>query len=671
MSRRSRKNTRTSGPNLSGKYVALDVETTGLDPYHGARIFCWAYYTEKGEWGFMFKTPRNLAWIERLLNDPDKTVIFHNAKFDLKMFSFEGINIYSLKCRVECTLIMSKLWDENGQHNLRYLSIRYLDRDTTDKDEVEGWCKRNKRRFVKEKGREPNFKDAPKKMVKRRCVWDVESTLKLYAFLKPRINKTCASLYETERQLIFVTIDMENTGVMVDITRAKKLRRKALVDLRKIHDDLNRMICPLTVQKKKKGEYVEVTIDDFNPNSSSIQLPAAFNKVGIELKYKTKPKKGRKGGSKTGGGNWSFDEYAMVRYVSKPLASIIRDSGEEGWETDRWYKALKTAIKKHSLKKRELLPPLILKYRELSKMVSTYYDHIIDDAVKVHKTPSGREIGVLHCNFNQSEAMTGRFSCSKPNLQNIPRILGPRECFIPRVGRKNWHLDYAQVEMRMFCHFSKDKKMAAAIDKDIHLAVACEIYDKAEKKISKEQRKRAKGVNFGIIYGSGAATMSETLTKKGLPTSKMEAATLVASYHRKFPSVRQITNEFKVQLHRDGYVPNPFGRRYHVPTKVGYKLLNYMCQGTSADIMKKAMVEAWLWLRENGFKTKIIMTVHDEIVYEVPPAEAKKVIPKLLEIMEDLKGFFVPITVEAEVAPKRWSAKKKPEEVGCKWVKNA
>ena len=677
--RRARTEDEDGLPVLRGKYIALDVETTGLDPYHGARLFCWGYYTEEGEWGFMRKTDANLRWVARLFADPSKTIIFHNAKFDLKMLSFEGIDVFNILARVECTLILSKLWNENGQHNLRYLSIRYLNRDPGAKDEVEDWLKKHKRAFVKKHGREPNFADAPIHVVKRRCIWDVESTLMLYAQLRPRIAQTCKELYETERQLIFVVIDMENHGVRVDVTRAKELRAEALDDLAQIQADLNRIICPLVIERKKKGKGITETLESFNANSSSIQLPAAFKKVGIELRYKTKPKKGRKGSAKTGGGNWSFDEYAMVRYVSKPLASIIRDSGEEGWKTKRFYDEVKKTIKKHKLPAYEILPPLILKYRELSKMVTTYYDHIIENAVDVHKTPAGRDVGILHCNFNQSEAMTGRFSASHPNLQNIPRILGPRECFIPRVGRHNWHLDYAQVEMRMFCHFAQDKKMAAAIDKDIHLAVACEIYEKDEASITKEQRKRAKGVNFGIIYGSGAATMAETLTKKGLHTSKLEAATLVASYHRKFPSVRRITNEFKVRLHRDGYVANPFGRRYHVPTQVGYKLLNYMCQGTSADIMKKAMVECWKWLRAENrkrkkqgkrpLKTRIIKTIHDEIVFETPPIEERLVIPQMMKIMEDLDSFFVPITVDAEVVTKRWSQKKKPQEVGCKWFK--
>jgi DNA polymerase I-like protein with 3'-5' exonuclease and polymerase domains len=491
----------------------------------------------------------------------------------------------------------------------------------------------------------------------------------LYHYLDQRIQRICPELYDTERALMLVCVDMELTGLMVDLTRAHELRRRAKRDMRRIMREMERLVCPLTFKRKKKGQEVRETVDKFNPNSSSLQLPAAFRKLGIELKFKTKPKKGKKHGAKSGGGNWSFDEYAMVRYVSRPLASIIRASGEESWPASKFFKRVKRAIKKHRLPKRELLPPLVLKYRQLKKMVSTYYDNILAMAVDRRTLPDGREVGIIHCSFNQSEAMTGRFSSSKPNLQNMPRLLGPRECFIPRPKRRNWHLDYEQIEMKMFVHFARDEKMAAAIADDIHRAVAAELYERPPEKITKEQRKRAKGTNFGILYGSGPRKQAETLTKRGLPTTVMEATQLVASYHRKFPSVRQTTNDMKARLVRNGSVANPYGRRYHIPSKFAYKILNYMCQGTSADIIKKAMVELWRWLRDNDMQSKIILTNHDELGIECPKREERRVITKALEIMEDLEGWFVPITVSADVVTERWSEKRDPAEIGCQWLK--
>ena len=595
----------------------------------------------------MYKTPETLAWVKSVFDDPTKKVVFHNAKFDLKMFGFEGIDIFSIQAEVNCTLILAKMF--NGMlpsYELIWLGQRLVGRDTADKTAIVDWLRENRRAFVAEHGRNPGFQDAPKDLVKRRCLWDVETTLYLFAYLYPKVRKSCWSLYCTERDLMFVVIDMENTGVQVDITRAEELKAEAEAGIEILRKRLNDLTCPFVVQyatctrkgcrkHKKKiknpildceptpatcpicGDPVSIVtneVTEFNSNSSAVQLPVVWEKLGFELRYKTKPKKGKKGGKPTGGGRWSFDEYSMIRYSPTSLAKIIRESGEEGWKLDRFLEAIDEAVDDP----REAVPALILKINELKKMISTYYRHIIEEAVDVRVDPlTGRKVGVLHCNFNQSEAMTGRFSSSHPNFQNMPRILGPRECFIPRRGRRNYHIDYSQVEMKFFAHFANDMDMAKAIEDDIHLFVAGEIYNLALDQVSKEQRKRAKGVNFGIIYGSGAPTMAETLTKKGLLTTVREATVLVSNYHRRFPSVRRVTSQLKSELARVGYVTNPFGRRYHIHLKKAYTALNYMCQGTSADLIKAAMVRVWKWLRTNYPEVKIIMQVHDELVLEI------------------------------------------------------
>jgi DNA polymerase-1 len=244
------------------------------------------------------------------------------------------------------------------------------------------------------------------------------------------------------------------------------------------------------------------------------------------------------------------------------------------------------------------------------------------------------------------------------------KFTGPRECFVPRPGRNNWHLDYSQIEMRFFVHFAKDRKMAKAIDADIHLAVACEIYNLSPAKVSSEQRKRAKMVNFGIIYGAGAKTLTKNMQKKGLDATQSGVTTMLAAYHHKYPSVRRLTQELKIELIRKGYITNPFGRRYHIPTEVAYKGINNLVQGTSADEMKRAMLECWLRLRKDGYRTKLIMTIHDELVFEIPKNEQAIVPAMLMKIMEKLDEYFVPLRVEAKVVTDRWSKKEDPKKLG-------
>lgn len=656
------------GPVLRGTVVAFDVETTALEYRHG-RVFCWAYITELGEYGFMENTPRNRVWLQRLLNDPTKKVVGHNLKYDLKMLHKDGVNVLDALCEYHDTLILAKMF--NGlmpSYELRWLVSRFLKRSLAGKDKIMDWLKANKRRFMLEHGREPNFSDAPREVVKERVLWDVESTLLLFKLLYKRVMANCPDLYNTERDVSCrVVVDMETTGVEIDISRAKLLRAQCKAGLALTQRDLNYLVAPLTIKKKKRGQWIDLVLHEFNPGSSATQLPAAFNKLGIPLVHRTKPKKDKKTGKMKGGGNWSFDEFAMMQYAHPLIAPIIRDSGEEGWPFNKFYDAVHEVVRENGLDKKHLLVPLVLKQRELGKMVSTYYDHLITECVNIRREPSGREVGTLHGSFNPSQAKTGRFSSSGPNLQNMPRILGPRECFIPRRGRRWWHFDYVQVEMKFFCHFAQDPEMAKAIEGDFHLYIATEIYDKTEAEVTKEQRKRAKGVSFGILYGAGPPKMAETMTKKGLPTTDLEASVICAAYHRRFPSVRRLTSSMKRELLANGYITNPFGRRYHIIPSEGYKCLNYVCQGTPADLMKQRMLRVWRWLRSQGLRSKIVLQVHDELALECPPSEEARVVPEVQRMMEDRTNYFVPITVDREVVTHRWSKKYDPAKLNLNY----
>jgi DNA polymerase I-like protein with 3'-5' exonuclease and polymerase domains len=661
--------------------VAFDIETTGVKWWQGAKLVCFAWYDETGEWGYVPRShPGAHSWMRRLFSDRSKTIICHNAKFELTMMlkteSIKVLDLLDTGARVECTMLMSKVVNSTGWgHDLHELAFKLLDADTSDKDEIIDWlAERNKPKFVKARGRKFNFGDVPDDILRRRCVWDVKHTLLLYFFFKDRIATVCPDLYENERVLAYVCVDMETTGVMVDVTQAKQLKGRAEISLKRIRSHLEQLVGELTIPKvkkrKRRGEsYTEpynevVPAAEFNPGSAQ-QLEAAFRKLGIELKYRTQPKRDKRTGEMKGGGRWSFDEYAMMRYVSRPLAEMLRRSGEENWSADKLIDETIATVKKYKLSPREMLPPLVLKHGELTKMISTYYDAIIENAVNVKRGTGGREYGILYCRFNQAEAKTGRFSSSEPNLQNMPRQLGPRECFVVRPGMRNWHCDYSQIEMRMFVHQARDVRMREALDDDIHLFVATQVYKKPKAEVTKEQRKRAKATGFGVLYGSGPPKQAETLTRNGLPTTKLEATQVVASFHRAFPAVKRLTGQLKQAIAREGYVESMFKRRYHIPSKFSYKALNYMCQGTAADIIKHAMVRIWRWLRRFYPTVKMILTIHDELVFQVPIDVPLRVIERIVRMMEDKESFFVPITVDVEVVTERWSEKHKPAKAGC------
>ena len=304
------------------------------------------------------------------------------------------------------------------------------------------------------------------------------------------------------------------------------------------------------------------------------------------------------------------------------------------------------------------LPKVILEYRGMAKLKSTYTDKL----PKMIDPNTGR----VHTSYSQAVAVTGRLASSDPNLQNIPvrtaegrRI---REAFIAPPGSCIVSADYSQIELRIMAHLSQDQGLlqAFAAGEDIHRATAAEIFGVERDAVSSEQRRYAKVINFGLIYGMSAFGLAQNLN-----IERSAAASYIERYFARYPGVRDYMDSTRAQAKAQGYVETYFGRRLWVPEinspngmrRAGAEraAINAPMQGTAADLIKLAMIAVQGWLEKEKLQSKLIMQVHDELVLEVPEAELALVKEKLPQLMQGVARLDVPLLAEVGVGA-NWEA---------------
>ena len=294
------------------------------------------------------------------------------------------------------------------------------------------------------------------------------------------------------------------------------------------------------------------------------------------------------------------------------------------------------------------LPAFVLQHRTLSKLKSTYTDALIE---LVHP-----ETGRIHTSYNQTVTATGRLSSSDPNLQNIPiRTEEGREIRSAFIPRKGWHMlsaDYSQVELRILAHYSDDKILIQSFldDEDIHSRTACEVFRISPDMITDELRRQAKAINFGIIYGMSAFGLS-----KQLEISQKMAKTYIDNYFSRYQGVKQFLDETIAQAHETKQTSTFLGRIRLLPDIASSNnivrkaaertAINTPIQGSAADLIKLAMIEVDRRLREEAFKSRMLLSVHDEIVLEVPPEEIDPVGGMVRNAMENIWELAVPLKV--------------------------
>lgn len=296
------------------------------------------------------------------------------------------------------------------------------------------------------------------------------------------------------------------------------------------------------------------------------------------------------------------------------------------------------------------LPKLILEHRSLSKLKSTYTDKL----PLMIKPATGR----LHTSYHQAVTATGRLSSTDPNLQNIPirsaegrRI---RQAFIAPKGYKLVAADYSQIELRIMAHLSQDEGLlkAFAAGEDIHKATAAEVFKTDLDSVSADQRRSAKAINFGLIYGMSAFGLA-----KQLGIARKEAAEYIDHYFATYPGVQRFMDEIRSSASENGYVETLRGRRLYLPeikSSNGMRrqaaertAINAPMQGTAADIIKQAMIDVDFWLSNSNIDASIIMQVHDELVFEVKESDIDEFKSTIIELMSKAADLDVPLLVEA------------------------
>jgi DNA polymerase-1 len=295
---------------------------------------------------------------------------------------------------------------------------------------------------------------------------------------------------------------------------------------------------------------------------------------------------------------------------------------------------------------------LLLEYRSLSKLKSTYTDKLPEMI--------NAQTGRVHTSYHQAVTATGRLSSSNPNLQNIPirtqegrRI---RQAFIAPQGYKIVAADYSQIELRIMAHLSSDEGLLGAFGQglDVHRATAAEVFEVELDQVSGDQRRKAKAINFGLIYGMSAFGLA-----KQLHLGRHEAQQYIDRYFERYPGVKDYMDSTRALAKEQGYVETLFGRRLYLPeinarNKMRVQAaertaINAPMQGTAADIIKKAMLAVDNWLEGGDTDARMVMQVHDELVLEVAAGQVATVSEQLCELMSSAADLAVPLLVEAGV----------------------
>ena len=578
------------------RLFAFDTETTSL-AYMDAQLVGMSFCIESGIAAYFplahdyigapqqLDFDKTLAKLKPLLENPTSLKVGQNLKYDRSVL----LN-YDIELKGIChdTMLESYVLDSvSNRHDMDTLCQKHLNHTNVKFEDVAG--KGKKQLTFNQIELEPN-EENNNQGAAFYAAEDADMTMRLHKFFWPQLKalKQREKLYrEIEMPLLKVLSDIERNGVLVD---AELLNIQS--------EELTTRMLELEEKIFKKAG------GGFNLGSPKQIQEVFFSEDKLNL--------------------------PVIRKTPKGQPSTAED-------------VLQELAQEHDV------PRWLLEHRSLSKLKSTYTDKLPKEI--------NEKTGRVHTSYHQAITATGRLSSSTPNLQNIPvrtaegrRI---RQAFIAPQGFKILAADYSQIELRIMAHLSADEGLLEAFSqgKDIHRATAAEIFDVSLDKVAKEQRRAAKAVNFGLIYGMSAFGLA-----KQLNVSRTEAAEYVKRYFKRYPGVQQYMEDTREKAREQGYVETLFGRKLFLPNinakngmlrKMAERTaINAPMQGTAADIIKISMIAVSDWLREKTTDTRMIMQVHDELVFEVAENQLELVEPIIVDRMANAAKLDVPLIVD-------------------------
>ncbi|CAO1668028.1 DNA polymerase I [Halomonas sp. NYA30] len=566
----------------------FDLETTSLN-YMDAEIVGIGVSLEAGEAAYIpvahdyLDAPQQLdrkavlAALKPLLEDPTKTKIGQNLKYDISVLANYEIAVVG---PFADTMLASYVLNSTAtRHDMDSLALKYLGEKTISFEDIAG------------KGaKQLTFNQIALEQAVPYACEDVDITLRLQQTLRPQVEnegRLAEVLDHIELPLIKVLSRIERNGVAVDAERLHEQSQQLDQRIREL-----------------EREAFELAGREFNLGSPKQLGQILFEEQKIPVLKKTP-----KGAPSTAEG--VLEELAL----DYPL------------------------------------PKVIMQHRGLAKLKSTYTDKL----PRLLNKATGR----VHTSYHQAVTATGRLSSSDPNLQNIPIRTEEgrkiRQAFIARPGYRIVAADYSQIELRIMAHLSEDKGLleAFAEGRDIHTATAAEVFGTSLEKVSGDQRRSAKAINFGLIYGMSAWGLARQLR-----IERNQAQTYIDRYFDRYPGVARYMERIRSQAAEDGFVETVWGRRLYLPEiqsqnrnrRQGAErtAINAPMQGTAADIIKQAMINVDAWLEEGEFDALMVMQVHDELVFEVAEKQVEAFIKQVQTRMQGAAALKVPLIVEAE-----------------------